>query len=348
MSKWLDSFESHAFHTTLNALKESNKEIDRTSISDINSLNELARISKTLEYIEEYLKLVDPEINITNFTNNLNQLNSNFTSANNNLQAYIGNTNIQYLTTTNTYIDAVLTLLTQFHTVLPKVTTRGVATMLKEYNQTLSDGLSQINLDETISASNEIESLKNKLILGEDEELSIESHIDDMYEEFKQKHTELLEFYNETLNINYEDTTKELIQNAKVEIESDRDTAKEDFIEFSNKLEELDKFYIKIFGELDDEEKRVGGLKIELDTRVQTLDNFEKSQEEIHKKILKDKLDKIIKYEKLQQNKYEGLFEEIETLLPSATTVGLAKAYATERDNFQTSKRIWSGILLVH
>jgi hypothetical protein len=346
MSKWIELFGSHEFHVSLKKLQEINNKIDISSIVDAVALSELARITKTLDYIEKYLKLVDPELNITNFTNILNTLKSNFDAAINSLNSYVTAKNITYLTQVNSYIDTILTHISQFHTVLPKVTAQSISSMLKEYNNVLNDGLEQINLVETIEASDKIKKLKYELIDGINDEESIEIQIDNIYDDFKGKSNELQAFYNETLNTTeFDETTKELIEKAKESVEEYTETTKNNFIEFSNKIDELEKFYIKVYGEVI-EDKRIGGLEKELSERITALDAFKNSQEKEYKNILDDKLTKIKEYESSQQQHNKNLFEQIEFLLPGATTAGLAKAYEDERVSFKNSKRIWSGIFI--
>ena len=270
MSRWTTNFDSHPFHTSWEELNAKLNSINIENITDDNILQEIARIKKVIEYIDKYIKLIDPDINITNFTQNLDNLNHYITNTTGNLHQFISNQNfIRLLQRANNNIDNCLNIIKQFHTVLPKVSGQGIFSMLKKYNETLEEALSQIDLNSTIHSSEEINNLKQKLIDGVDDQDSIEVQIEEMLKESEEKHSQLLDFFNNTLNDSeYDNTTKELITKAKDEIIQYLKIAKDSTIEISTKVDNLNKFYVKIFGELNDEEERVGGLKSELDKRI--------------------------------------------------------------------------------
>ncbi len=347
MSRWITNFESHTFHSTWESLKEKVSSIDKLEITDDNSLLELARLEKVIEYIDKYIKLIDPDINITNSAQTLNNLNQYMVNTTSEVNNYISNKNITFLQKANNNIDNCLNTLKQFHTILPKVSGQGIFSMLKKYNQTLDEGLSAIELSSVIEASRQIQDLKQKLLDGTEEEDSIEAQIAYMLEDTEVKHEKLIEFYNKTLNdVEYDNTTKELIEKAKNDIESYLKQVKEDTIELSNKIEDFEKYYIKVFGELNDQDERVGGLKEELEKRIKTLDTFETEQQKIHKKTLEKKLEEITKYEKEQQLHNKNLFEQIQSLLPGATSAGLAKAYHDEREKFIEPIKRWNQLFI--
>lgn len=347
MSRWVTSFESHAFHSSWESLKERVSSIDKTEITDNDTLTELARLEKVIEYVDKYFKLIDPDINITNFVQTLNNLNQYIVNTTSEVNNFISNRNIAHLQRANNNIDNGLSTLKQFHTILPKVSGQGIYSMLKKYNETLDEALSEIDLSTTIDSSNQIKTLKQHLIDGTDEEDSVEAQIDYMLKDTEEKHTKLIEFYNNTLNdAEYDGTTKELVEKAKNDIESYLEQAKVDTLELSNKIDNFEKYYIKVFGELNDEDERVGGLKAELEKRIEVLDKFEKEQQKIHKETLVNKLAEITKYEQEQQKHNKNLFEQIESLLPSATSAGLAKAYHEERKKFKEPIKKWNKLFI--
>ena len=351
MSRWVTKFESHIFHKSFLKLLEILNKIDISEITDNNALMEISRLKKVLEYMEKYIKLIEPDINILNIDSHLTQMNSYFTNTYNELNNFITNHNISYLHNANSHIDNALSSLHQLHTILPKVSGQGIFAMLKKYNETIDEALNEIDLASSIVKSNEIAKLKEKLLDGED---SISSKIEMMLNDMEEKHSELVNFYEELFTgINDEYSKKEEIEKSKEEIEEKlvevKETIDEKVTEIenkllntSNKITKLDEFYIQIFGELNEEDERIGGLKKELEQRINTLDSFESEQQKKHNKILENKLEDIRVYEKEQQLHSKNLFEQIESLLPSATSAGLAKAYADERDNFKNPIRLWN------
>ena len=207
---------------------------------------------------------------------------------------------------------------------MPKISTRAISTMLGEYNKAIVDALSFINLEKIKHEFEQIKQLKNELI---DDKESIEKRIKTIFIDIEKKYELISEYYNEVLIDNENSgSVKTQISIAKKSITEDIRIIKESIIEATNELEELEKFYIKIYGKLDEnKEKRIDGLKQELDTRISKLSEFE-----------------------IQQNKkYKALIEEIEGLLPSATSVGLASAYYEERKKFNLPIILWNATFIL-
>ena len=86
------------------------------------------------------------------------------------------------------------------------------------------------------------------------------------------------------------------------------------------KKEEFDKFFIKIFGEKDEQDNYSGGLKERLSKKEQEINIF-----------LSD-----------QSSLYKELFNKIESLLPAATSTGLATAYSKQKNSYKVPVIIWT------
>ena len=91
------------------------------------------------------------------------------------------------------------------------------------------------------------------------------------------------------------------------------------------KKEDIDKFFIKVFGEKDEQGNYSGGLKERLNQKEAELNNFLKVQNEKHK----------------------DLFNKIEKLLPAATTTGLAIAFSNQKKSYKTPSIIWAFIFIL-
>lgn len=318
MSKWSENYSTHVFHQNLNDFKEKIKSINGEEIVDPTLLLELARINKVIQYTEDYLKLIDPDLNSLAV---LTPLNNSIMTANTEITNFIANRNIGHIQNANTHLDTFLVQLKQINTILPSITKESINSIITIYNKAISDALKQIDLPTTISASQAINDLKNDLI---DKEDSIKSKIDLMVQESEIKTNEITIFHDKTLIGN--DATKVTIEEAKKDIIRDVEDAKNKLTNVSREIVELDKFYIRIFGKPDEsDESKTSGLKYELDTRVTNLDNLEKSQ----------------------QKKYEALVTQIEDLLSGATSVGLTKAYGDERRKFKIPIVIWNIVFIV-
>lgn len=316
MSRWMDNYNESDFHTKWNSFKESVENYNTEEIADSAILLELARLKKILVFIESYLKLIDPEINKINILNEpLTHLNSAIPEFN----AFVSNKNIAHLQRANTHIDNCTIHLKNANILIPKVSARSVSVMLSEYSRTIEESLSEINLEEIKDATRQIKQLKNELI---DDEESIAIKVKNTFDDIEKRYDAINKFYNETL-IDESDytSTKTEILTAKKAIFDEISIIKESLMEATNELEELEKFYIKIYGKLDaNKEKRIDGLKQELDARLTSLTDFE-----------------------IEQNtKLKALIEKINGLIPSATSAGLATAYFEERKKFKLPIILWN------
>lgn len=88
----------------------------------------------------------------------------------------------------------------------------------------------------------------------------------------------------------------------------------------STTLQGLEDFYTKILGKEDEDGKKTGGLKQEIEQRKIELDDFKQKQQE----------------------RYEELNKQIENLLPGATSAGLSSAYNEMRNKFSSSAKCYS------
>jgi len=115
------------------------------------------------------------------------------------------------------------------------------------------------------------------------------------------------------------------IKTLKDEIEETRDELTEKLNAVEVKKEDIDKFFIKIFGEEDEQGKRSGGLSARLSQKEKEADTFLNTQEK----------------------RYKELFEKIESLLPGATSTGLAQAYYDQKTSYKWPVIIWAIVFIL-
>src|SRR3989344_390391 len=108
------------------------------------------------------------------------------------------------------------------------------------------------------------------------------------------------------------------------EIETTKSQSAEAHGEIKAMKEEIDKFFIKIFGEEDAQGKRSGGLSTRISQKEKEADAFLNTQEK----------------------KYKELFEKIESLLPGATSTGLAQAYYDQKISYKWPVIIWAVVFI--
>ena len=207
--------------------------------------------------------------------------------------------------------------------------------MVQEYTDTIKKALEDINLEKIKTDVREIYRLKNELM---DDENNIEDSVKGLFEEIKEKYTKIAEFHDETL-VDEKDyiSIKTEILDAKKDILNDINLTKKSLTEANENLEELEKFYVKIFGKFDEEEgKRIGGLEQELATRKRELEEFKN-----------DQINKLNELKEEHGSKHKAFEEEIEKLLEGATSAGLANAYSVERKKFRCPIIIWNIVFVV-
>ncbi len=325
MFRHANTFANHPFHKTWSELKEKISKIDNKKITDSNTLIEFTRINKCINYIDSYLKIIDPDFCTDENINSLEDIDKYMTDISSYISEYNESNNRDHIIEMNNQIDNILQILSNFHTTLPKVSKRGISEMLKQYGDTIDESLSQINLPAVRQVSNQIQLFKQRLFDGEDENESIESQIEDLFEYFINKKDELRNFYDQTLNPECEDTTAKSIESHQELLETYKKDATNNMTELTNKIEEFNKTYVSIFGEKDSETgRRSGGLKEEFENRKKESDEFQESQKKA----------------------YSTLFEKIKSLLPDATSAGLASAYNDERKKFKTPLSRWNGVFI--
>jgi DNA repair exonuclease SbcCD ATPase subunit len=115
------------------------------------------------------------------------------------------------------------------------------------------------------------------------------------------------------------------IKALKEEIEETKEELTEKLNAVEVKKEDIDKFFIKIFGGEDEQGKRTGGLSTRLSQKEKEADTFLNTQEK----------------------KYKELFEKIESLLPGATSTGLAQAYYDQKISYKWPVIIWAIVFVL-
>lgn len=320
MSRWVEQYKIHPFHTSWNQFEQIIDTIDEKTITDANALIEIARIKKIIMFIDSYLKIVDPELIQINY---LQEATSNLDTCISEINNFISNNVLGHLHNTNSYLDSCVVSIKQLSPVIPKINGRSISSMVDAYNHAIINGLEQVDFQAVQIASKSIEELKSKLI---DDDDSIESQIDAMHEEANSKYQKINEFYNETLiDATGQESTKTAIEEAKKDILRDTKEASDKLTETSAKIEKLDEFYQEVFGEIDDiTKKREGG----------------------HRKELIASIKDLAKYKELQSKKYDALFAKIESLLPGATSAGLASAFLTRKEVFAKPNQLWTATFI--
>jgi len=327
MSRWLEHFESHVFQTTWNNLKESLKEStvdDKTVITDV---KELSRLKKVIKYLDELIMGLDPELIPLIIWDNFNQQSIHCLQQ---INAFNNNRNIAHLNKANEHVDNLLSYIRPYMVAPGKVGTalRGsikkYAETIDEYAESFQEKASELVSDinghkirsaEILEIIEEVKTTVDDLdseLFGDNE--GIESNIKQLVEDIDEKAEKIIAYHEEIL-VGDEDrlSTKKEISQAKESIIGEQESIEELLSSVSKEVSEINKFHRKVFGKQDKEENVDGGLSGDLDKLILEVKDFEKEQKE----------------------KYNALNDEINSLLPGATSAGLATAYRDMKDSFE-------------
>ena len=345
MSRWINQFENHAFHDIWNSLKEC---LDGTTVDDetvITSVQELARLRKVIAFVNTMIASLDPELVPLTTWDNFNQ---QATPCYQSIVSYNSTRNIAHIQQANANADNLITY------VRPYMVAEGKAGKLlqesvKQYAKTVeefigsfheksSEILSSIKHDQLAieSLKTNIENVDEKItqykekLFGNDEDEGIEHTIDALVEDAEAKREQIAKLHDELLvGDSKSQSIKALVIEAKDNVIEDQENIDKALNSVVDEVKGLTDFYIKIFGKLNDEDERVGGLSNEITLSMKTLRDFETQQ-----KI-----------------KYDALVEQIETLLPGATSAGLATAYEEMKLSFnnpiKTFGRVFYGAVFL-
>lgn len=345
MSRWIYSFSNHAFNVTWEDLKTQlqKSEVDETITA---SVEELARLKKVIAFIDNALDSLEPELVPLSFLDNFN---NQAAECRNEIKSYNSDKNIGHITNANNNADNLLSYIRPY-LLSSEALKKSLLSAIRAYTNEIDKHLGKITDTEAEYKKvkqfrEEIEEYYN-ILFEEDEEKSVREQIDTLLKTAEEKYDAINKFYDETLVDEGHISTKSQIIEAKKDILRDVKEANEKLVGVSGKIEELDKFYTKVFGTENDEGKVVGGLKLEIEQRIKALDDFKKEQERIYNEEMTSRLESLKQYEQEQQANNKNLYEQIEKLLPGATSAGLAKAYQDMKESFDKPIENWNQVFI--
>jgi len=329
MSRWIEGFKNHAFQASWINVKNSLEEISIPAGTTAPNLKEYARLKKVVEYIDALLKSSDPELiplgiwkNFVGQANNVNSQIANFNA----------NNNFSHLTSANTYLDNILTYISPYVR-NGKVAAQTAGRAFKAYSDAITEHIEKVEttagqalthtqqardsaqalLSEIKVKKGEIDKLEQELLIGAEEEPSLKNRMETLEGETKAWHSKVSEFHLKLTKGNEEESSIILqIDEAKAKALNNTEKTQLALDDSEKVIKDLSNFNEEIFGKENDQGKRSGGLKSELDLRNEEIAEFQKQQE----------------------TKYSTLIDEIESLLPGATSAGLATAYKDLKESY--------------
>lgn len=329
MSRWTDQFKNHAFRKPWEKFKSNLEEATIDDDSVATSVAELARLKKVTAYLDELIESIDPELVPMSTWDSFN---SQLLNCQQQLYNYTSRRNVSHIQSCNGHADnlisyvrpymvpskSALTAINRGATEYAKVADKYVQDFeksAKEHLEAISDLSSKSeSLHDVISEkATKADDLDEKLF-GSNTETGLEAKIDGFAETIEERNGEIDELYTELLvGTTDEISTKKHILAAKNDVDQHKAAIETALSEIEQEIKEFEQFHIEVFGKIDEETKeRSGGLHSDLETLKKSLVDFENSQ----------------------KVKYKALNEQIESLLPGATTAGLATVYRDMKVSF--------------
>ncbi len=336
MSRWIESFNNHPFQVSWKQILEISDEIVVDDDTVTTSVEEVARFTKVSTFVNELLQACDPELIPSSTWDNFHkQSNACLQQVNN----YQSNRNITHITNANANLDNLLTYIRPYQVVSGKAAksasasyvayTKTIHKNLSAFQEEANGILAEINaLKEHASESAEESKVANTRIKeletsyfddSEEESLSsrinqLEATLEENYEKIQNYKTKLID------GDSYSESISSEIETAHETANSSSEKITNLLNEVKSKLSDFKNYHTVVFGEKNDEGDFEGGLKAEIIARENHLEEFKKQQE----------------------TKYKALNDEIESLLPGATSAGLASAYHDLKVSFDNPIKNYS------
>lgn len=290
-----------------------------TDNENIDSTQDFARLIKVTTYIDEAIKSIDSElVPLTLWS----ECKNHSISCKPSVEEAVNTRTEATILTANNQVDILLSKLAPyFQDSLVKIKAlkpafnayiKYITNQLDAYKKKNDDLVKDLEQKLTISSdiNNELHGYKEnlsrlygELVVGTDQETSLQEKLKDLEQSIDEQHSKIDDFYSSLLVD--EGSIKSKIEEAQELIITTNLKTQQISDDLSQKLSELKDFHKKVFGEPNAEGDVENGLKFEINERKNNLDSLITTQ----------------------TNQYQAIKANIESLLPGATSAGLASAY---------------------
>lgn len=329
MSRWTENFENHAFQDVWKQINEAIKGLSVIDKTVSTNIEEMARLKKAITFLDELITSCDPELLPRNIWDQmLDQSNQCLSQIN----SYISNENAGHISNANNNVDNLLSYIRPYVT-NGKGSAQAAGKAFKAYASSISKNLKEIEesisqtvknvetnkinsdgfLEEIEESKSKIEDLEQRFLDGTEDEDSLQDHILALQEQVEEWHEKVKNFHEKLTKGNEEEAAL-ILQIEESKKKTSENAQKTDTLlsETTQLIENLKSFYDQIFGKPNKEGKRQGGLRSFLDANLKDLEKIKETH----------------------QTTYKTLEDEIESLMPGATTAGLATAYKELKESF--------------
>ncbi|NGT16694.1 hypothetical protein [Achromobacter insolitus] len=345
MTRWALAYEQHPFKNSWTALR---KDVDALEVDDktvVTTVEEVARLQKVIAFINKIIVNADMDLMPQSIWQNGH---SQAEACMQQVRAYSSSRNSANLVKANEHADNLLTYVRPYM-VPPADALEAYGAAVSKFTDLVSNYVvafqtdaskAQLQVKSIVEAITKQKSLIDEvevrikkfdayLFEGVDDREPAERYLKEQISEVEANHDAVLALFNrllvgpESLSVEIE-KCNEKMKVLHESLESMEAAATSDH-------RELKQFYDRIFGQVSEEKNvREGGLKQELDSRFKQLDAYEAEQ----------------------STRHNALFLKIDSLLPGATSAGLASAYKALKDKFDSpiknySRAFYGSLLLL-
>jgi hypothetical protein len=336
MSRWTEQFKNHQFQVQWQKLLQTVEVLTLSDETIATNVQELARLRKVITYLNELLQACDPELIPSGVWDSSH---SQTLPCLSNVEQFIQNKNIAHLEAANSHLDNILSYIRPY-IVSGKKAAQAAGQAFKAYSDTVKENIDllrlkaqstvseiQKNKETSTNYNQEIVEYKQAIQVYERElfsENGLKTKINELVTQTASNHSQVYDYLQKLTKGNETESSIILqIEEARKKAISDSKTISSSLSYSNDNLEKLNAFYLQVFGEQnDDDEEAPDGLKKEIEQRISDLEDFKTKQ-------LKT---------------YQAKLEEIESLLPGATSAGLAKAYRDLKVSTERQVKKYSNI----
>jgi hypothetical protein len=340
MNRWIEKFENHQFQEVWKKIYSAMEELVADNKELIPDTLEIDRCKKVFSLIDCILNACDPEIIPESVWDKFYEQSYRcWGNINKYVNTGIFSAEIKYILEANNNLDNLLTYVIPYQ-IVSEEAVRSVMHSFVESKKTIQNSFDSFQEDakKALIQMNEIKN--NALINFEQAEVlrdkikTLESSFfDDSKEEclssrmnklatLSEENYEKIQSYKNLL-IDGDSASKSIASEIELAHEKVNNEAKKISAllnESESNISDFKEFHEVVFGEKNDEGVFEGGLKSEIKAREKHLEEFKAQQE----------------------TRYTALNKEIESLIPGATTAGLASAYHDLKISFDKPIKTYS------
>ena len=326
MSRWIEQFKSHEYRRAWDRLKKQLEEafIDDPSITTY--VVELARLNKVVGYIDEILDSIDPDlVPLVTWYN----FESQASACAEQIAAYNSSRNIGHIQNANSNADNLLTYVRPYMIVAGRAG-KALQRAAISYSQAFEDRSKSVGqaiselMRQAKASADQIASLELKFtkalglieasrleLIGETGSEGKLAELKKSIADFQQQYTESKAYYADFfVGTSGQESQRVTLENAISNASSQSKKAQEIVSAAEISASKIVEFERRILGSSDDSDEE--SLSYSLEQQKKRLDEFEIDQ----------------------AKRTHALNEKIESLLPGATSAGLATAYREMKDSF--------------